>query len=95
MHEDAPEILIVLFDAVIHSANVLLIEEAQHFLLECAAAFAGDDLDQLDLFVDGFLHDAVEFGLDFAAFIVDVVQVELEFGHRVHRLLLENQDKLM
>jgi hypothetical protein len=58
-----------------------LIQEAQHFLLQLPAAFAGDDLDQVDLLIDRLLHDAVELRVDLIAAVVDLVQVEFEFCH--------------
>lgn len=41
MHEDAPEIAAVLFDAVIEIANLGLVEKAQDAFLQLTAAFAG------------------------------------------------------
>ena len=81
MHEDAPEVFVVLLDAVVEGADVLLVEEAQHALFKLAAAFAGDDFDEGDALLDGFVHDALKLGLDPVALVVDVVQVEFEFCH--------------
>src|SRR5688572_6100743 len=75
--EDAAEGLVVFLDAVVEGANVGLIEEAQHFLLELTAAFAGDDLDEADLLAHRFGDDAVELSVELAAVVVNVVQVEL------------------
>lgn len=86
MHKNAAEIFIILFDAVVHGADVLLVQKSQDAFFELSAAFAGDDLDEFDAFVDRFLHDAVEFGIDLFAAIVNVVQVEFEFCH--NRILL-------
>jgi len=81
VHEDAPEVLVVLLDAVVEGTDVLLVEEAEDALFELAAAFAGDDFDQSDALFDGFVDDALKLGLDFVAFVVDVVQVEFELCH--------------
>ena len=81
MHEDAPEVFIILLDTVIEGANMLLIEKADHLFLERAAALAGNDFDQFDLPVDGFLNDAIQFNLDLVALIVNVVQIKFELGH--------------
>lgn len=77
MDEDAPEVFIIFFDPVIERADVLLIEKAQDFLFERAAPFAGDDLDQFNFLGDGFLNDAIQFHLDFVAFVINIVQIEL------------------
>lgn len=82
MHEDASEVFIILFDTVIQRADVLLIQETQHLLLERTAALAGDDLNQFDALLNRLLHDAVQFRVDFAALVVNVVQIEFEFCHR-------------
>ena len=81
VNKDTTEILVVLFDAMIQLADVPLIQEAQDFLLELPAAFAGNNLDQLNFLGQRFLYDAIEFGVDLAAAIVDVVQIEFEFRH--------------
>lgn len=81
MNKDATEILVVFLNTMIQLFNVALIQKAQHFLFELPAAFAGDNFDQLNFLGDGFLHDAIEFGIDLAAVIVDVMQIEFEFGH--------------
>jgi hypothetical protein len=41
--KDAPEVLIILFDAMDHFFDVPLVEKAQYFFLELPAALAGDD----------------------------------------------------
>lgn len=73
MNEYPSKILIVFFDAVIELLNVSLIQKAQHLLLELSAAFAGDDLNEFDLAVNGFFDDAVEFRVNLIAFVVDLV----------------------
>ena len=81
MHKNATEILVILFDAVIHGADMLLVEKAQDALFELSAALARDDLHERDAFVNRFLHDAIQFGFDLVAAIVDVVQIKFEFCH--------------
>jgi hypothetical protein len=71
--KDATEVLVVFFDAMIQLADVRLIQKAQDFFLELPAAFAGNNLDQLNLLGQRFLYDAIEFGVDLTAAIVDVV----------------------
>ena len=81
MNKDAAEVLVIFFDAMIQRADVRLIQEAQHFLLELSAALAGDDLDQFDLALERFFHDAVQLRIDLLAAVVDVVQIQFEFSH--------------
>jgi hypothetical protein len=82
MHKHPPEILVVLLNAMIEGFDVGLVEVAKNFLFELAAALAGDDFDEGDLFTDGLVNDAVKFLVQGAAVVIDVVQVEFEFGHR-------------
>ena len=79
--KDAAEVAVVLFHPVVQLADMRLIEETEDLFLELPAPFAGDDFDEIDLFVDRFLDDPVEFGIDLTAAVVDVVQIELEFCH--------------
>ena len=81
MNKDAAEIFIILLYAVIQLLDVTLIQEAQHFLLELPAALAGDDLDQFDLALERFFHDAIQLRIDLLAAVVDVVQIQFEFCH--------------
>jgi hypothetical protein len=67
------EILVVLFDPVVQWADVRLIQKAQDFFLELPAAFAGNNLDQLNLLVKRGLHNAIELDVNLTAAIVDVV----------------------
>jgi hypothetical protein len=71
--EDPPEVFIVLLEAVIKLFDMSLVQKAQDLFLELSTAFAGDDLDQFDLPVDCFLHNAIQFCIDLFAAIVDVV----------------------
>lgn len=57
--EDAAKVLVVFLQPNHQLANVTLIQEAQHLLLELTAAFAGNDLHQFNLFANRFLHDAI------------------------------------
>jgi hypothetical protein len=82
MNENATKIFIVFLDAMVQLANVRLIQKAQDLLLELPAPFAGDNLDELNAFVARLLHDAVQFGVNLRAAIVDVVQIQFEFRHR-------------
>ena len=79
--EDAAEVFGVFFDAVVEGFDVLLLEEFQDAFFQDAGTFAGDDFDEGNFFVDGFVHEVVEGGFDLAALVEDVVKVEDEFGH--------------
>ena len=46
MHEDAPEILVVLLDAVVQLFYLGFGQEAQHAFFELPRALAGDDFHQ-------------------------------------------------
>lgn len=73
MDKDASEILVVLFDAMIQLADVRLIQKAQHSFLELPASLARDNLDEINFLINRFLHNAIEFGVNLSAAIVDVV----------------------
>ena len=73
MNKDAAKVLVVLFHSMIQLADVRLVQKPQDLFLELPAALARDDLHEIDLFVDRFLHDSVEFGVDLAAPVVDVM----------------------
>jgi hypothetical protein len=87
MDEEAAEVFGVFFDAVVEGFDVFLLEELEDAFFEDAAppnfAFAGDDFDEGDFFVEGFLDDVVEGGFNLGAAVEDVVEVEDEFGHGV------------
>jgi len=73
MNKDAPEILVVLLNSMVQFADVRLIQKTQNFFLELPAPFAGNDFDEIDFLVERFLHNLIEFGIDRAAAIIDVV----------------------
>ena len=73
MDKDTAEILVVLFDAMVQLADVRLIQKAQHFFLELPAAFARNNFDEINLFVNCFLHNSIELSVNLTAAIVDVV----------------------
>lgn len=73
MHKNAPEILVIFFNAVVKRPNIFPVKKAQHFLFKLSAAFAGDDLDERNLLFDRFPNNAIEFAVDLVAAIVDVV----------------------
>jgi hypothetical protein len=81
VNEYPPKILVILFQAMVKLLNMSLIQKSQHLLLELAAAFAGNDLDQLYFPVQGLLHNAIQRRIDLIAAVVDVVQIQFEFGH--------------
>ena len=73
MDKYSPEVFIVLLEAMVKFFDVPLIQKTQDFLLELAAAFAGDDLDQLYFLVDGFFHNAIQLCFDLVAAVIDIV----------------------
>ena len=81
MHEDATEVLVVLLNAMIQRADMFLIQEAQHFLLELPAALARNDFNQSNLAIDGLSYDAVKFHINQTAAIINIMQIEREFSH--------------
>lgn len=46
-------------------------------LLELPAAFAGNNFDQFNALVHGLLHNAIQLIVNGAAFVINVVQIEL------------------
>src|SRR5579859_6025739 len=83
MDEDPAEVLGVLLHPVVQRLDLLLVEEAQHALLELAGALAGDDLDERRLLRHGLVDDRAQGAVDVPAAVVDVVQVELQL-HVTH-----------
>lgn len=79
--EDASEIFIVLFEAMIQFLDLWLVQEPQYFLLELPTAFAGDDLNEFDFPVNRFLHNPIKFRVDLIAAVVYVVQVQFKLCH--------------
>lgn len=76
VHEDSPEVLVVLLQAVIQTFDVLLFQKTNHLLLQLPAPLTGDDFHQCDAFLDRFLNHAVEFPVNLATAVVDVMQVQ-------------------
>ena len=83
MHEQPPEVVAVLVDAVVHLLDVWLLQEADHLLLELTTAFARDDLHDGDPLVHCFLHDVVQRAVDVLPLVEDIVEVEFQFGHAI------------
>lgn len=78
MHEQPPEVLRVLLDAVVERLDLLLLQEPDDLLLELAGALAGDDLHHRRLLRDRLVDYRSQGAVDVGAAVVDVVQVELE-----------------
>lgn len=76
MNEDATEIFVVFFHAMIQLFDMVLIQEPQHFFLELTAALAWDNFNKIDLSVNCFFHDLVEFFVDQIAFVVNIMQIQ-------------------
>ena len=79
VNKNPAEIFIILLDAMIKFFDMSLIQKPQNFFLELSAAFAGNDLNELDPFFNGFVHDPVQFDHDSVAIGEDAVEVEFEF----------------
>jgi hypothetical protein len=77
MNKNAPEILVVFFDAMVELANVRLIQKAQHLFLELPATLARNNFDEIDFLVDSFLYDSIQFRVDLTTAIVNIVQIKL------------------
>ena len=77
MHKQPAEVFTVFFDPVVVLFDVLLLQKAQHLLLQLSAALAGNDFHQLYLLVNCLLNDVVQGIIDLSAFVVNVVEVNL------------------
>ena len=73
MDKNAAEVAVVFFDSMIQLAYVRLIQETQDLFLKLSAPFAGNDFDEIDLFVDCLFYDPVQFGVDLPTAVVDVM----------------------
>ena len=78
--EEPTVVLRILIDPVIERLDPLLLQKADHLLLELTAPFPRDDFDGLDLLVDRLLDHPLELRFDEMAPVVDVVKVQLEFS---------------
>jgi hypothetical protein len=85
MDKNPSEILIILFDAVIKLSDVSLVQKTKHLFLELAAAFAWNDLNEIDLSFKCFLNDTVELRIDLVTAVVNIVQVELKLCHSLYQ----------
>ncbi len=81
MNKDTPKVFVVLLDAVVQFADMRLIQKTQNFFLELTTPFTGNNLDESDFLVNGFLHNAIQFSINLAAAIVNAMQIEFEFCH--------------
>ncbi len=81
MHKHPPVVFVIFFNSMILRADVLLIKKAQHSLFELSASLAWDDLDKSDFFVHRIGDDAIQFGVDTLAVIVNIMKVKDEFCH--------------
>src|ERR1700760_4619243 len=76
--EQSAEVLGILFDPVILGLDFLLVQEAQHVLLQLTRTLAGNDLDQRGLLGFGLGDDVAQRPVDIGTPVVDVVQVQLQ-----------------
>ncbi len=81
INKQPAEVFAVFIDAVVFLLDMLLIKKSEYALLKLAGSFSGDDLHSFDLFLDRLVDDPLQLTVDLVSFIVDVVQVELQFGH--------------
>jgi hypothetical protein len=83
MDEDSSEIFIILFNAMVQFFDMSLVQKTQNLLFQLAAAFAGNNFNQFNPFIQRFLNDAVEFSVNLLAAIVNVVEVKFKFSHSI------------
>ncbi len=69
----SPKIFTVFVYTMVKRANMFLVEKAEHFLFELSATLTWDDLYKRDFLLDRLLDNAIEFRIDFVAFIVNLV----------------------
>lgn len=81
MDKNTPKVFVVFLDTMVQFFDMALIQKTQDSFFELAAPFAGDNLHQFDLFVYRFLYDAIQFGVNIFAAVVDVVKVQFKFCH--------------
>lgn len=80
-YKQPPEILAVLINAMILGLDVLLLQKSDHLLLQLPAALARNDLDDGNTFLNRLINNVVQGLVNFPALVVDIVEVEYEFGH--------------
>jgi hypothetical protein len=79
--EDAPEVFIILFQAMVQAADVGLVQKPQHPFFELSTTLPRNNLDQGYLTVNRLLDDLFELGVYLIAFIIYVVKIERKFCH--------------
>ena len=78
MDEDPPVVPRILLDAVVENLDLLLIQKPEDSLLQRTTPLSGDDLDQPNLLVDGFVDDCAQGSVDVITSVVDIVQIKFE-----------------
>ena len=80
-HEQPPEIVAILIDPVVGLLHLWQLQKAKHLLLQLTAAFTRNDLQHIDAPIDAEFHRLFQCPIDLVAFVEDVVEVDLVFGH--------------
>jgi hypothetical protein len=88
MDEYPPEIFVILLNTMVQFLDMSLVQEAQDLFLELAASLPRDYLDKCNFLFDCFFHNTIKFRVNMIAAVVNVVQVEFEFGHGVLAMCL-------
>jgi uncharacterized protein len=76
--EEAAEIVGILLHPVVQGFDLLLVEEAQHVLLQRARPLARDDFHHAGPLRHRLVHDLAQRAVDVPAAVEDLVEVELE-----------------
>lgn len=80
-HEQPPKIATVFFDPVVQPLHGRLLQVADHFFPELAAAFAGYDLQEGNSPVHTVVQGISQRPVDFSALVEEVVQVQFMLCH--------------
>lgn len=72
-HEQSPEILAVLVNAMVFGLDVLLLQKADHGLLQLSTSLTGNYLNDGNLLLHRFIYDVVQGLVYLPALVEDLV----------------------
>jgi hypothetical protein len=87
MDKNPAEILIVFLYPMVQLLYVGTGKETQDRFFQLAGAFAGDDLDEIDLLAHRLFHNPAQLGLDRPPVTEYIMQVQFNSRHNAFRAL--------
>ncbi len=82
MHQNLAVVFWLHLKSMIQLFDVLLIQEPLHFLHQSPRPLPWNDINERDFIFHCLINHPIELVFNFVAFIVDVMEIETDFGHR-------------